>query len=320
MMIFTEELILKIIESWGISPHRIRYDRHISGSPERSLFRVVVEDRNHDLFLLENIGLNQRDRKAAIIETLKILYADGLGFINPYIKAKNKGEIINCNDSLWQLSAFISGVELKRPDYVFDGWRGERMAEILIELAGASPKLPPASSNTIFSIKFFIHQLLKKLSLFEPKIQKRVLPAVDFLENRFFQIHDQLPTGFCHGDFHPLNMIWSEWGIKAVIDWEFAGFKPEIYDMALLIGCLGMEEPDCLMNELVKRFLKKINTEKIYTPESMAFLLEFVIAIRFAWLSEWLRKNDHDMIALECDYLELLTDNQKILKQAWELG
>jgi homoserine kinase type II len=45
-------------------------------------------------------------------------------------------------------------------------------------------------------------------------------------------------------------------------------------------------------------------------------LIEFVIAIRFAWLSEWLRHEDREMIALETDYMNLLADNADVLKKA----
>ncbi|BBO77311.1 hypothetical protein DSCW_47280 [Desulfosarcina widdelii] len=33
-----------------------------------------------------------------------------------------------------------------------------------------------------------------------------------------------------------------------------------------------------------------------------------MLAIRFAWLSEWMRKNDRPMIQLEADYMSLLLD------------
>ena len=43
----------------------------------------------------------------------------------------------------------------------------------------------------------------------------------------------------------------------------------------------------------------------------------YVLALRFAWLSEWLRVRDHEMVALECDYLELLLARQQELLAAW---
>jgi homoserine kinase type II len=51
---------------------------------------------------------------------------------------------------------------------------------------------------------------------------------------------------------------------------------------------------------------------------SRKYLLEAVIAIRFAWLSEWLRKRDMEMVELEIVYLKLLVQNRNILKEAWE--
>ena len=318
IMIYSDQHLLQIISSWGISPLRIRQDIPISGSPERCLYRVVAEDRNCDLFLLENIGWNHLARKTQIIETVKRLHANGLNFITPYMTTAGNTEIVNRNDTLWQLCPFITGEELKRPGYVFDGWRGERLAEIMVELAGTTREITMPQPEIFFSIKTYIYNLMKKLSVHAPKIQKRIHPVVEFLEKEFMKIHSDLPTGFCHGDFHPLNIIWSKSGIKAVIDWEFSGYKPEIYDLALLLGCLGMEDPACLTEDLVRRLLKRIKKENIFTPVSMAFLLEFVIAVRFAWLSEWLIKNDADMIELEFDYLELLVENSKYLKQAWK--
>jgi len=39
-------------------------------------------------------------------------------------------------------------------------------------------------------------------------------------------------VAFCHGDYHPMNIIWSADDIKCVIDWEFSEYKSEIYDAA----------------------------------------------------------------------------------------
>lgn len=46
-------------------------------------------------------------------------------------------------------------------------------------------------------------------------------------------------------------------------------------------------------------------------------LPEFVTALRFAWLSDWLRKRDDDMAEMETDYLHLLLRGRERLRQAW---
>jgi len=47
-------------------------------------------------------------------------------------------------------------------------------------------------------------------------------------------------------------MILSRTGAEALIDWEFCGLRPEMYDAALVVGCLGMEDPRSLTGDLVK--------------------------------------------------------------------
>ena len=47
------------------------------------------------------------------------------------------------------------------------------------------------------------------------------------------------------------------------------------------------------------------------------FLVEWVVAIRFAWLSDWLHRRDKDMIDLEVAYMNLLVDNHQALRANW---
>ena len=51
--------------------------------------------------------------------------------------------------------------------------------------------------------------------------------------------YEKMPVAFCHGDYHPLNIIWSVDDIQYVIDWEFSGYKKTIYYVPNLIGCVG---------------------------------------------------------------------------------
>ncbi len=129
--------------------------------------------------------------------------------------------------------------------------------------------------------------------------------------------YEKLPVAFCHGDYHPLNIIWSTNDIKCVIDWEFCGFKSELYDVANLIGCIGVEDPQSLLGELVKSFIARMNKSGIISKISWKYLLDFIVALRFAWMAEWLRRNDKEMIRLELDYMRLLIDNKNILQKSW---
>lgn len=89
-------------------------------------------------------------------------------------------------------------------------------------------------------------------------MHKKIQPTGNFLEKHFIRAHDSLPACYCHGDFYALNVIWSDVGINAVIDWEFSGIKPKIYDIANMIGCIEIENPEALAGPLVIDFIHRL--------------------------------------------------------------
>jgi homoserine kinase type II len=184
-------------------------------------------------------------------------------------------------------------------------------------LRGAEKYIPFFTDSPPFSIKDYIYRLTSQIRKNDPEVIIKIEPALRFLEKKFMKIHDSLPVSFCHGDFHPLNMIWSVNSIKALIDWEFLGIKPEIYDAANLMGCIGIEDPEALAGELAYDFIAALKESGIISGISREFFFEFLIALRFAWLSEWLRHKDREMIGLETVYLNMLADNSDVLKKAW---
>jgi homoserine kinase type II len=114
-------------------------------------------------------------------------------------------------------------------------------------------------------------------------------------------------------------VIWSEDGVRSVIDWEFCGLKTETFDAALLMGCIGMEHPQSLKGPFIPALLGEIRREGLLSPESLSVLFELVLAVRLLWLSEWLRGRDMEMARLELDYLNLLLVEEPILREVWEL-
>ena len=112
-------------------------------------------------------------------------------------------------------------------------------------------------------------------------------------------------------------MIWGKDDLHAVIDWEFSGVKPEVYDAANMVGCLGMEHPSSLVADFAVNFIRDLKAGSFFSDVSWTHFLEFVIALRFAWLSEWLRKNDEEMISLELEYMNLLIRERTQLASAW---
>jgi homoserine kinase type II len=108
-----------------------------------------------------------------------------------------------------------------------------------------------------------------------------------------------------------------QWLFRTVIDWEFLRYKPEIYDIAMTIGCLGMEKPQSLTGDLVFEFVKRFRESGLIAERSWSYLFEFVLALRFAWLSGLLKRSDPEMIELEAVYIQLLLDNREIFIRSW---
>lgn len=296
---------------------RLRADLSLAGSPERSTWRSVVETSDGRLFVLERISSKLYGGKRRIAAILKELSDRGMQQVVAYLPDTG-GEFIHLIDhGLWQVCPYVGGVVLDRPAYVMDGWRGDAVADFLIQLIATARQAPLAFYPSSFSIAAYSLDLFTTLSTREPEIANRYRPFLAHLRKHLFPIAEGLPTSFCHGDVHPINLIWGNQSIRAVIDWEFCGIKPEIYDLANLLGCLGMEDPQSLGGPFVHRLVSRLRRSNIFSDESWDALPGLMMAIRFAWLSEWMRKNDRPMIRLEADYMALLMENRSDLAARW---
>ncbi len=160
---------------------------------------------------------------------------------------------------------------------------------------------------------------MQRLNRHDPQISARVQLAYAYLKERLEPVHDQFPISFCHGDLHPLNVIWSEDDMLAVIDWEFLGHKTEAYDAANLVGCIGMERPQGLTGDLAFEFIQSLRQTPYLSEASWKRFFELVLALRFAWLSEWLHRNDPEMVELEMVYISLLLENRDLLLRSWKV-
>jgi homoserine kinase type II len=309
----------QVLAQWAIPLETLRQDITISGSPERTDFRIVVEDTQGRRWLLEKIPHRLKRCKLDIIHLLEHLDRSGFEHALPYKPARNGAYHVVDEDGLWQLLPFLDSVPLDRPRYVFDTWRGEHMAKSLLSFQRAATGFSVPGSRDFFSITDYITDMDEKIARHTPGLVDPITPVIKHLERSFFDAHSTLPTALCHGDYHPLNIIWASGGIKALIDWEFFGLKPEGYDAANMLGCLGMEEPDGLSGGMALAFLEELKVAGFLSPESLRSLPDLILALRFAWLSEWLRKGDTEMIGLELTYMHLLLDNREKIIEIWKL-
>ena len=304
-------------ETWGIGIHGIRKDLEIQGSPERSLLRAAVSDGANRVFILEKFGTDQQPRRHRINQALEHLQARGVTAALEGVKGKN-GRVLNSHGSAWyQLTPFVAGTELERPQWLDSPDKGRNMARFWVEMKQLEDAPFKRMGFETFDIGPYIHGLFKDMENHAPDRARQYKPFLEFLDQGFMAARHGLRQTFCHGDFHPLNVIWQGQGVAAVIDWEFAGFKPDIYDAANLVGCAGIEHPQGLVGPMVMTFLHELKQAAVIESESWQWFLEYVLALRFAWLSEWLRKKDMEMLETEAAFMEILITHQHDLKEAW---
>lgn len=312
-----EEFIQWLHRQWNIEFKCVRQDVDIQGSPERTLSRVVFQDQVGTLFLLEKFALSKFEIRHNVAKTIEFLNRNGLTQALMYRKTTSREFLPFFKEGCFQVSPFLDSTGIKRPEYLGSSNMGASFALFLARLAKACVHIEKDLIFPCFSIKEYIYKLFREMKMYDPLMYKKFLPFLAVLEKEFMEIHDKLPVSFCHGDLHPLNVIWDKDQIKAVIDWEFTGMKPNIYDAANLVGCAGIEDPIGLGMPMVVTFIKQIRRQNLFGELEWRFFPEYVLALRFAWLSEWLRKKDEQMLSMEEAFMGILVDNMDVLRQGW---
>lgn len=311
------EYLNRVVRGYRIELIRLHGDGEIIGSPERSLNRTVAESRAGVKYILEEFSPAEFEKKQRLGKYQHALQDLAVLHVHPPLRNSDGSVLTELDGRFFQITPFVPGVALPRPEYVMDAWRGEAMADFLISLYGKTRGIKmirqEEKAGQQFSIAGYVQKLLKEIDQKDPGISSRVRPVAASLTGRFMAVHDRVPRIFCHGDFHVMNVIWGVSGIFGVIDWEFCGLRPDVYDTANMIGCIGIEDPNALGGPLVTRFLEKLTQSGLISRTGWENLAEFIIALRFAWLAEWLRNNDREMIEMELVYLALLAENQATL-------
>jgi len=306
-------------DQWGIIFKRVCREFDIQGSPERSLSRAVFEDVSGKLFLLEKFSREKFAVRERVSRTIGHLNDHGLTLALGSHKTKTGEFLPFFQGDCFQVSMFLDSTGLERPGWLASASMGKNMATFLIQMADASGDLLEQILFSSFSIKNYIVKLFADMKANDTKMYDLYAPFLGFLERDFMDAHDRLPQKFCHGDFHPLNVLWDQEKIMAVIDWEFTGMKPDCYDAANLVGCAGIEDPQGLAMPMVTTFLGRIKSASIISPAGWHYFPEYVLALRFAWLSEWLRKKDREMLELEAVYMGLLIQHMDDLRSIWQI-
>ncbi|WP_300667775.1 aminoglycoside phosphotransferase family protein [Desulfoluna sp.] len=307
---------VRALGAWGVRCAAFREDLYLAGSPERCLERTVVEGGDGALFLLERIDGTVAPRKREMGRLMRALARDGLPVAAPLMTSAGEA-LVARETGLWQLTPFVQGISLDRPGYTREAWRGHSLAIFLENLRAVSHGLDASFLRDSFNLPAYIETLTHTLEDRHPRVAEALAEATAYLRGRLFPCWQDLPTALAHGDVHGMNILWGENGIASVIDWEFFGRKPLLYDVANMVGCCGMETPDALLHGLAPTQTRALHSTDFADTTSWNLLPECIMALRYAWLSEWLRKADAEMINLELSYIYLLMDNREKLVEAW---
>ena len=118
---------LELLKNWNLD-FLEELDVKVQGSDERVISRKVVNTKQGK-FLLEEVSFIKR--KIEIAETLDYLSEKALSYVNPYLKTREGKFLCSFNSGFWQLSRYIDGWKLKRPDYLKESWRGVEAGKFL---------------------------------------------------------------------------------------------------------------------------------------------------------------------------------------------
>ncbi|EGB15884.1 aminoglycoside phosphotransferase [Pseudodesulfovibrio mercurii] len=305
-----------LLSLWGLPPGRQRTDIVLPGSPERCLSRRALEDGRGRIWMLETLRPGQFERRERIGRALDGLSRAGLP-VPAYLAGPDGRFVVEHDGRYLQLSPYVPGDPLPQPEFIEDGARGESLGAFLCRLREVSGTVREFDDEPPFVLEAYVNELLTLMAERRPDLHRDLIPVLPALAP-LFEAWPGLTTALCHGDFHPLNVIWHGRAAVAVIDWEFAGIRPCLFDAANCLGCVGIEDPHALVRGLAPALLHTLRRGLCLDRDAFALLPELLLGLRFAWMSEWLRRKDEEMIGIEVHYMRLLANSLDTLLPAWQ--
>ena len=296
-------LLKEVLKLWDLEFFQT-VSLSIPGSPERASDRFVVKALGKQ-YIVEKHHFWNKERKTDIATNIRLLKDQGYEKCQPYLLSASDLTVEEYENRCWMVQPFVENDPLKRPDYLDNGEMGRNCAISLIELKNVdSSKLLDTVEG--FCLKEHTENLIAKIEG-SPHLKRNISKILSVISEKFLPKLDYIDKTFCHGDLHPMNILWKGGDVKTVIDWEFSGFRHEFTDVANLIGCLGFEHPTAFKRDFYLNLMDELDKNDYFSKEIRENLVLFVFGFRFsAWLNEWHKKNDRKMIELELDYLEIL--------------
>ncbi len=301
--------IAELISNWQLSFASAGDNTLITGSPNRTERRFLFSDAQKNFYIAE--GYNSGKTRFQIRQNILLEYLAGqsLSGIHPFIRTDSGTHGVPSDGLFWQLRPYIPAEKLPRTALGQQENYGQRWGEFLLQLKEImTAPAAPAAQNAPFYMANHLPSLLELSQRKMPEITGQLREISGELAP-FFKWERQSSGMFAHGDFHPGNILMSNGKIQAVIDWEFAGIKFPGYDMALLIGCLAMDDPDNLDSPAVRRLQDLLYRNEFMPDEAWEYLPQMIAATRLGWLGEWLSLDETALVKQEMELLAILLEN-----------
>lgn len=300
------QIYKEILDIWDLEFDSV-IDADIYGAPSRMAGRAVVLDKKGDRYLIEKHHFWNLEKKQEISENIDIIHNSGFLSCTPYLKNRDGKSVCEYKDRAWMVQPFIENDILKRPDYLDDGIKGKNAAAALLKLYKVTANKKMNDIIESFSLSTHTENMISKIKSSYPEIHNEIKDVVIIIEQLFNRSIKDSRLIFCHGDYHPLNILWRGGEIISVIDWEFSGYRPALTDVANIIGCAGFENISAFDRDFVKEFMNAIENSGFFSDSELNSLMLFVLAFRFSgWLNEWINDYDSEMINREINYLKIL--------------
>ena len=71
------------------------------------------------------------------------------------------------------------------------------------------------------------------------------------------------------------------------------------------------------IGDLVKSLLARLKAGAGYSGAGWESFADMILGLRFAWLSDRLRRDDRETVDLEAVFIDLLLENREALLEAW---
>ena len=302
-----------VLAQWGLEGAVELPDAVCGGSPNRVIRRTAIQ-KDGDVYVLEALPPEKAAVRLRQAGFLSMLMKNGCGRLNPWLKTASGLYGTNYGGLFWQLRRYAHGSHELPDGYSGESWRGIALADFLLEMRRKSSRM---DGGEPFLLSEYIPRALHTIGHRNAALREDLLPIVSELAE-FLEVEANLPMSFCHGDFHPQNVIWGDGCINAVIDWEFCGVKTAMYDVANLLGCIGMDCPENFSGGLATAFLRELHNADSFSRESWRWLPDCMAATRIAWMREWCFMDNRELMVQELDYLWLLLDNRETLRRKFD--